>query len=64
MCGCKKGVSTKDTELKKVGSTGSMLPEHPTLFPGTQGTNTHLKGVRIMALYHFKQFLLLKWLLL
>ena len=29
---------TPKTELKKVGSTGSMLPEHPRLSPGTHKT--------------------------
>ena len=48
------------TELKKAGSTGSMLPEHSRLFPGTYETRTDQKGVLIVILYHFKQFSLLK----
>ena len=34
-----------DAELKKVWSTGRMIPEHPRLFPGTHDTRTPLKGV-------------------
>ena len=49
-------------ELKKAGSTGSMLPEHPRLFLGTHETRTDLNGVLIVALYPFKPFSLLKWL--
>ena len=41
---------------KKVGSTGSILPEHP----GTHETRPHPKGVFIMAIYPFKLFFLLK----
>ena len=49
-----------EPEMKKVGSRGSMLPEHRRLSPGTHETRTHLKGVLIMALYYFKQFFLSK----
>ena len=47
-------------ELKKVKSTGSTLPEHPRLVPGTHETRTYLKGVLIMVLYHFKQIFLFR----
>ena len=29
--------------MKKAGSTGSLLPEHPRLFPGTHVTRTDLE---------------------
>ena len=46
---CKSKWDYETAELKKVGSTGSMLPEHTRLFPGTHETRMHLKGVLIMA---------------
>ena len=43
-------------ELKKVGSTGSMLPEHTRFFPGTPKARNYLKDVRIVfqALFSVK----------
>ena len=39
------GYTGSYTELKKVGSMGSTLPEHPKDFPGKKETRTNLKGV-------------------
>ena len=37
-------------KVKKDGSMGSMLPEHPRLFQGTHETRTHLKGILITSI--------------
>ena len=44
------------TKLKKVGSTGSMLPEHPRFSKGTPKASNYPKDVRIVfqAIYSIK----------
>ena len=37
-----------DTRVEKVGSTGSMLPEHPRFFPGTHKARNYVKDVWIL----------------
>ena len=37
-----------EPELKKVRSTGSMLPEHPRFFPGTHKARNYVKDVWIL----------------
>ena len=42
-------ISTSTTELKKMGKTGSTLPEHPRFSPGTNKLRNYLKDVWIVV---------------